>query len=203
MKLRLLIYVILTFVFIGQVYANTNGLILDSNIPNENVKDEKFFENADKQDLLSVIQHQQQDLNKLENDYQSQSLDLKKLQEDYLDLKQNLAVQDKSDELTTFSSWASILLTSVAVIVTVLGVIIAIISFYGFKSIGKQAEKAAESAIQEKLDGIAIAEFEKLVNEGRLTASIHNAVAAFLRNERQNQDVNVYPELEGDLQNED
>ena len=204
MNFRQLICIICLLILGKPVYASPDGLFsYTNNIANQNVNEEVSFEKADKEDLLKIIKLQQDNLKKIEADYQIQSSDLKKLQEDYLDIKQTFAVQDKSDELTSFSGWASILLTSVAVIVTVLGVIIALISFFGFKSIGKQAEKAAERAIQEKLDSIAIAEFEKLVNEGRLTAPIHSAVAAFLRNDRQNQDVTVYPELEGDLQDED
>lgn len=203
MNLRILIFTVFSLFFLGgkQVYANTNDIFSYADITNDNT--DASIEKVNKDYLVKVIRFQEDNLNKINIDYQRQSSDLKKLQDDYSDLKQNLAIQDKSDELTTFSSWASVLLTSVAVIVTVLGVIIALISFFGYKGIGKQAEKAAEKAIQDKLDGIAIAEFEKLVQEGRLNAQIQNAVAIYLRNDRENRDVAIYPELERELQNED
>lgn len=147
-------------------------------------------------ELKSQIEAQNKSLGEINKEYANQKESLDKLIQDYHDLKLQLEVQKKSDELISFSSWASFLLTTVAVLVTVLGVVIALISFIGFRGIKAQAEaiatKAAEDQVQIKLHGIAVDEFSRLIDEGAFNKQLNSAVDMILRLE----DVRVHDELD-------
>lgn len=154
--------------------------------------------------LLEKIKNQDRDLLQLNQDYQEQKIELDKLSQDYSELKTYVDLQKESGDLISFSSWASFLLTAVAVLVTVLGVMIAIISFIGFKGIKAQAEAiaitAAENQVEIKLDQIAVKEFQRLINEGALNKQLESAVDMILRlgNVSQYDELDKYDESEGE-----
>lgn len=154
--------------------------------------------------LLEKIKNQDRDLLQLNQDYQEQKNELDKLSQDYSELKNYVDLQKESSDLISFSSWASFLLTAVAVLVTVLGVMIAIISFIGFKGIKAQAEAiaitAAENQVEIKLDQIAVKEFQRLIDEGALNKQLESAVDMILRLENVSQydELDKYDESEGE-----
>ncbi|MFV5376386.1 hypothetical protein [Acinetobacter calcoaceticus] len=154
--------------------------------------------------LLEKIKNQDRDLLQLNQDYQEQKNELDKLSQDYSELKNYVDLQKESGDLISFSSWASFLLTAVAVLVTVLGVMIAIISFIGFKGIKAQAEAiaitAAENQVEIKLDQIAVKEFQRLIDEGALNKQLESAVDMILRLENVSQydELDKYDESEGE-----
>lgn len=154
--------------------------------------------------LLEKIKNQDRDLLQLNQDYQEQKIELDKLSQDYSELKTYVELQKESGDLISFSSWASFLLTAVAVLVTVLGVVIAIISFIGFRGIKAQAEAiaitAAENQVEIKLDQIAVKEFQRLIDEGALNKQLESAVDMILRlgNVSQYDELDKYDESEGE-----
>lgn len=154
--------------------------------------------------LIEKIKNQDRDLLQLNQDYQEQKIELDKLSQAYNELKTSFEVQSKSGDLISFSSWASFLLTAVAVLVTVLGVMIAIISFIGFRGIKAQAEAiaitAAENQVEIKLDQIAVKEFQRLIDEGALNKQLESAVDMILRlgNVSQYDELDKYDESEGE-----
>lgn len=147
-------------------------------------------------ELKSQILAQNNSLNEISNKYSDQKEALDQLNKDYYDLKIAFESQKKHDDSISFSSWASFLLTAVAVIVTVLGVVIALISFVGYREIKIQANaiatKAAEDQVKEKLHGIAIQEFGKLIDQGAFNKQLNSAVDMILRRD----DVRVHDELD-------
>ena len=147
-------------------------------------------------ELKNQVQAQNNSLNEINDQYSSQKETLHQLNKDYYDLKIAFESQKKHDDSISFSSWASFLLTSVAVIVTVLGVVIALISFVGYREIKVQANaiatKAAEDQVKEKLHGIAIEEFGKLIDQGAFNKQLNSAVDMILRRD----DVRVHDELD-------
>lgn len=147
-------------------------------------------------ELKSQILAQNNSLNEINNKYSDQKEALDQLNKDYYNLKIAFESQKKHDDSISFSSWASFLLTAVAVIVTVLGVVIALISFVGYREIKVQANaiatKAAEDQVKEKLHGIAIQEFGKLINQGAFNKQLNSAVDMILRRD----DVRVHNELD-------
>ncbi len=187
----------------GQIsygYAETNktiSYVRTSLDPNKSTTSE-VSDNQQKV-LLAIIEEQKHNLEKLDSAYNKQNEEFIVFKAEYQELRNEFARQEKSDELTTFSGWASVLLTSVAVIVTVLGVIIAILSFYGFKTIKEQAaeiaRKASEDEIEKKLNEIAVREFKKMIDGGELTPQLMSAVDMIIRSQNENKP-SEYPELD-------
>lgn len=103
--------------------------------------------------------------------------------------QQILHMQEKIDKLEgssglNFAVWTGILLTSVAVILTALGIVMALFSFFGYKKMIKSAEDAATkistekaSEVTEKLaPEVTESVLLKLINQGNFDALIFDAV---------------------------
>ncbi|GGF54241.1 hypothetical protein GCM10011332_04560 [Terasakiella brassicae] len=75
-----------------------------------------------------------------------------------------------------FGAWVSILLAAVTVVVTVFGVVIAILSFFGYRETLKKATEVAEEKATETAGAAAKAEIERLVSAGEFNDSIELAV---------------------------
>ncbi|WP_024548880.1 hypothetical protein [Siccibacter turicensis] len=103
--------------------------------------------------------------------------------------KQILYMQKKIDNLENnsglnFAVWTGILLTSVAVILTILGIVMALFSFLGYKKMIASAKIAAEristkkaSEVTERLaPSVTESVLLKLINEGNFDALIFDAV---------------------------
>ncbi|MNS87770.1 hypothetical protein D3C72_1217250 [compost metagenome] len=99
----------------------------------------------------------------------------------------------------------------VAVLVTVLGVIVAILSIFGYQKIKDSATKIAEEktletattvakdVVNDQLQGIASTEVARLIAEGELREELERAVDMILRRNRDTQNAtgfNKYPELD-------
>lgn len=104
------------------------------------------------------------------------------------DLKSKLLELEDSKSEIKFVEWIGILLAAVSAIVTVLGVFIAIFSFFGYKKIVSSTtdlattiatdistRKVTEIA-QEKVPASVQDELIKLVDQGRFDNAIHDAV---------------------------
>ena len=66
-----------------------------------------------------------------------------------------LSLENKIDNGMTFSVWSGIVLSSASVIVTVVGVLIALLSFIGYRQIKEATEKSANTRAAEVAQRIA------------------------------------------------
>ena len=75
-----------------------------------------------------------------------------------------------------FTEWAGILLACVSVILTVLGVVIAILSFFGYRAAVKKAEDIASSKTEETVSKIAGEIISEKIDDGAFNDLIVEAV---------------------------
>jgi hypothetical protein len=116
-----------------------------------------------------------------------------------------------------YSNWASLLLACVATLVTIFGVVMAIISFIGIRNIKTAtnniaqrvsteiAKKVAEDKVDSQLEEITVKEISKLISDGTLRPHLEHAVDMILRTNNLAQDssgFNQFPEIDEDLNNE-
>lgn len=88
-----------------------------------------------------------------------------------------LRVNGVNDSLDmNFSVWAGILLASVAVLVTTLGVVIAIGSVFGYKKIMDSSRKEAERVTKIELTKVAKNEIKERIERGEFNSLITDAV---------------------------
>ncbi|PSW39347.1 hypothetical protein C0W40_21320 [Photobacterium leiognathi subsp. mandapamensis] len=104
-------------------------------------------------------------------------------------------IEEKTSDIN-LSTWVSILLGCVAVIITVLGVIVAILSIYGYKNLKDSTLKAsiaiaetttsdiAKEEVKKCIDSIAKNELIHLIDSGQLTSHLENAVDVIIRREK-------------------
>lgn len=160
-------------------------------------------ENKKLQDIIN-IQHTQIEQLDIERDkYRQESLIIQK------------SKNDNDNERLSYAEWAAIVLGCVTVIVTVLAVVIAILSFWGFRSITTNAKviaknisnqissQVAKDEVVSRINNVAKEELAKLIDEGELSEHLENAVDMIYRNQRETGNVggygfNKYAELNDD-----
>lgn len=106
----------------------------------------------------------------------------------------------------SYAEWAAIVLTCVAVLVTVLGVLIALLSFWGFRNIAKEARSISEKTasnmtkkqVENCINDIAKVELAKLIREGELREPLENAVDIIFRAQDFSNGFSEFPELDED-----
>lgn len=119
----------------------------------------------------------------------------------------NINNQEQISSSISYADWAVIALTCVAVLVTVLGVLIALLSFWGFRNISKEAKNISEktaSNITERevascINGIAKVELAKLIREGELREPLENAVDMIFRQQDLSTGFSEFPELDEEI----
>lgn len=132
---------------------------------------------------------------------------LVKSQQDQIDnlLNEHILLQKtlKNIKEGGHSNWISILLACVAILVTVLGVVIALISFIGYRNFKEATTEAAEKIANDvaskvsgevanaKIPEIAKQELTRLIDEGELKEHLESAVDIIVRRDR------VAPEISG------
>ncbi|MDC9529174.1 hypothetical protein [Pseudoalteromonas sp. Angola-7] len=95
------------------------------------------------------------------------------------------------DDFFSYADWAAIAITCVAVLLTVVGLAIAGLAFWGFREIKEltknsaaaEAKVVAEKTMEETLNSVVKSELEKLINNGKLREPLQDAVDMILRNE--------------------
>jgi hypothetical protein len=95
------------------------------------------------------------------------------------------------DDFFSYADWAAIAITCVAVLLTVVGLAIAGLAFWGFREIKEltknsaaaEAKVVAEKTMKETLNSVVKSELEKLINNGKLREPLQDAVDMILRNE--------------------
>lgn len=200
MKSKIYIFLILFFSSLTNSYADEAKLPL-SNTSGSNhglySVEKNKLENLNKEELLSIILKQDKAIDDINKKYES--------------LKLELANQKETNSNLEFPVWISIVLGCVAVLVTVLGVIVAILSIFGYQKIKDSATKIAEEktletattvakdVVNDQLQGIASTEVARLIAEGELREELERAVDMILRRNRDTQNAtgfNKYPELD-------
>jgi hypothetical protein len=103
-------------------------------------------------------------------------------------LKQRIDKLYKHQDDFSFSDFAAISITSVSVLITVLGFAIAILSLLGLRNIKRTtrttaetiAEKVAGETTERKIDSVVKNKLEELLDEGKFTKHFERVVDAFI-----------------------
>lgn len=108
---------------------------------------------AQKQLQAAAAPSQERDINQLTNELTRSN---KKYMETIESQKEKIAsLENKLDNGITFSVWSGIVLSSASVIVTVVGVLIALLSFIGYRQIKEATERSANTMAEEVAKKIA------------------------------------------------
>jgi len=200
MKSKIALFFILFFSSLTNSYADEAKPPLSNTAVSNQVLysfEKSKLENLNKEELLSLILKQDKSIEDINKKYES--------------LKLELANQQETNSNLEFPIWISIVLGCVAILVTVLGVIVAILSIFGYQKIKDSATKIAEEktletattvakdVVNDQLQGIASTEVARLIAEGELREELERAVDMILRRNRDTQNAtgfNKYPELD-------
>ncbi|EHH1217718.1 hypothetical protein J7H99_003397 [Vibrio parahaemolyticus] len=122
---------------------------------------------------------------------------------------------NKSEGRMSFSVWVSVLLACVTIIVTVFGVIVALVTFFGFKNVKESAIKSAEelstsvasevarNEANQKINEVAKKEIAFLLDNGELKEHLESAVDLIVRRQIKDNGSNGFSKyLELDLEEE-
>ena len=156
-------------------------------------------------------------IKELESIITTQQGSLKELNEKYSTLLNKLESDQNKESNFNFAIWVTILLGCVTIIITVLGVVVALISIFGYKKIKDSAQsiaeekskevasQIAEDEVNKQLHGITITEIARLIDDGKLTPQIQSVVDMLLRNNSYKEGssgFDIYPEFDVELNNE-
>jgi len=162
-------------------------------------------------------QANQAKIKELESVITTQQASLKELNEKYSTLLNKLESDQNKESNFNFAIWVTILLGCVTIIITVLGVVVALISIFGYKKIKDSAQsiaeekskevagQIAEDEVNKQLHGITITEIARLIDEGKLTPQIQSVVDMLLRTNSYKEGssgFDIYPEFDAELNNE-
>ena len=192
---KILIPLLLGFVFPFSCYyamaSNADNLsIKDAVVPIKQSAEEMQSTPLNQEELILLIEKQNETIQKITSDVQK--------------------IQYRDNGIT-FPIWTSILLGCVAILVTVLGVIIAIISFVGYRNFEQSAKKTSEQISEatatriaqdvadQTINQVAKDELARLIDEGELTRHLESAVDMIVRKKSNRDELsgfNKYPELD-------
>lgn len=156
-------------------------------------------------------------IKELESVITTQQGSLKELNEKYSTLLNELESDQNKESNFNFAIWVTILLGCVTIIITVLGVVVALISIFGYKKIKDSAQsiaeekskevasQIAEDEVNKQLHGITITEIARLIDDGKLTPQIQSVVDMLLRTNSYKEGssgFDIYPEFDAELNNE-
>lgn len=114
------------------------------------------------------IKHAKSELDSLKLDVKTLTSKVNKLDS----INNSLRTELKSKQSDPYGAWTSLLLACVAIIVTVLGVSVAVLAFWGFTNIKKASVSAAVVESIEKSEK----EIEKAINSGQFNSVIERAI---------------------------
>lgn len=142
---------------------------------------------------------------------------LEELNKKYSNLLNKLESDQNKESNFNFAIWVTILLGCVTIIITVLGVVVALISIFGYKKIKDSAQSIAEEKskviasqiakdeVNKQLHGITITEIARLIDEGELTPQIQSVVDMLLRTNSYKEGssgFDIFPEFDAEVNNE-
>lgn len=143
----------------------------------------------------------------LKNTIEVQTKEIELLKSDYVELREQFSNLEPKEN--NYYGWVATLLACVTVAVTILGVIMAVFSFIGFKQVKQESAKAAQDiALQEvkqTIGPIAVQEINRLVEEGELNEQIIQIVKAISESEgaKKANDFSKYPEFDNEFEEGD
>lgn len=155
-------------------------------------------------ELLELIEKQKEVI-----DRQKQIID--KLDDNYKKFKKEVDDHKIGQQYMNYPIWISILLGCATFVITALGVIVAVVSIFGYKQIKENASEIASqkandvatatvtSQVNTQLPNIAIQEITRLIDEGKFNKALEDAVDMILRTQNyQNgsSGFDKYPELD-------
>lgn len=107
----------------------------------------------------------------------------------------------------SYADWAAIAITCVAVLLTIVGLAIAGLAFWGFREIKEltknsaaaEAKIVAQKTMEEMIHDVAKSQLEKLINDGKLREPLQDAVDMIMRNDKNSDDKKRAEELLDEL----
>ncbi|WP_421318803.1 hypothetical protein [Aeromonas veronii] len=140
--------------------------------------------------LQILVEKQEKDISSLRNMlvYNSNSTSSNEVNE----FREELKSIKNEKAYFSYADMAAISLTAVSILITILGIVVAILSFWGFKNIQKTVQiQAAEVAnahavktVPLELSNVASKELKKIIESGLLNAQLQDAVDMILRREQ-------------------
>lgn len=140
--------------------------------------------------LQLIVEKQEKDITSLRNTLISISKPPADRELD--DVKKGLKSIEDERAYFSYADMVAISLACVSVLITILGIVIAILSFWGYKNIQKAVQiQAAEvanthaaNAVPLALSSVASEELKKIIENGHLNAQLQDAVDMILRREQ-------------------
>ena len=158
-------------------------------------------------ELEGLIKKQENLITELQTELKTQSIHKKNIEELESEIS-NLA--DKKESIS-FVELASIALTSVAVLVTVLGIGVAVLSVWGYNNIKKSTDKIANDVaikvvnevatkqVKTDIPDIVKNQLSDMIKEGKLNNSLESVVDMIMRNnkaKKESVDLELFAELD-------
>jgi len=166
----------------------------------------EVLQKSSNSELLVLINKQNEVISK-----QTQVID--KLDKNYTKFKKEVDDHKIGQQYMNYPIWISILLGCATFVITALGVIVAVVSIFGYKQIKENASEIASqrakdvatsavtAQVNSQLPNIAVQEITRLIDEGKFNKHLEDAVDIILRTQNyQNgsSGFDKYPELDED-----
>lgn len=188
-----IIIFIVTFVMSAIAYAAGPVTQTESSI----VQDPELARNAQ---LMTVIEKQNNEI-----EFLTKLLTNRSYLNESVKLTNKDVEQSKVDKMS-YADMAAISISSVSVLVTIIAIVIAVLSFWGYQSLKKmvaaEATKTATDEIAIKIHQVVRTELANIVDNGQLNKSLEAAVDLILRRQDCDNNNNVQ-ELLTELDAED
>lgn len=141
-------------------------------------------------ELKSLLGKQEREINLLRRELTT--LKERKETDDFNSLKDEVKSINDERGYFSYADMAAVSISVVSVLITVLGIVVAILSFWGYRNIQKtvQAQAAniakahAAEAVSLAIQDIASEELKKIIDEGNLNKHLQDAVDVILRSQR-------------------
>ncbi|RSD32817.1 hypothetical protein [Vibrio pectenicida] len=122
-------------------------------------------------------------------------------------IESSLNSMSDKDDYFTYADMAAVAITCVAVLLTIVGLVIAGLAFWGYGEIreltktsaSKEAKSVAKQTMEEMINSVAKSELEKLIKDGELQNTLQDAVDMILRNDPNNSEKKRTEELLSEL----
>ena len=162
------------------------------------------LKNSGDEELLILIDKQNEVIKK-----QNQVID--NLNKNYSQFKKEVDDHKIGQQYMNYPIWISILLGCATFVITALGVIVAVVSIFGYKQIKESAAKIASQKANDiatttatdqvnvQLPQIAVKEITRLIDEGKFNQPLEDVIDMILRRENYQQGSSgfeKYPELD-------
>lgn len=178
--------------------SNTNALQKSSvSITESELTDIKATLSKQEKAIQLLIEKQQSNEEKSLEPVTSEVIPPKKetrLENRLKSIESSLNSMNNKNKYFSYADWAAIAITCVAVLLTIIGLAIAVLAFWGFGEIKEltktsaatEAESVARQTMEVMINGVAKSELEKLINDGKLQDTLQAAVDMILRNDPNN-----------------